>query len=145
MIQRIQTVYLLLAAALLGVLFLVPDQFVRLVFPPESGANSHHFLSANLSPGVMLGIAAFASFATIFLFKNRPQQLRIARLALIDVLLFFGSAGVFFYINFKNAPGSRFEFGWAVALPLTAMVLIWLAMRGIRADENLVKSADRLR
>lgn len=145
MIQRIQSVWLFAAAALLSGLFLVPDQLVRLVFSPESGVNPQNFMTSNLASSLLLGLAAVVGFGSIFLFKNRPQQLRLVRLAMIDVLLFGISAAVFFWKNHQSAPDSHFEYGWAIALPVAALVCLWMAMRGIRADEALVKSADRLR
>ncbi len=139
MIQRIQTVWLALAGACLAALFFVPNELVAVA---PSGGN---FYSSAAGP-IMLGLATVATLGAIFLFSNRPQQLKITRLALLDTLLFVVVAALLAFVELKKAAGpAQMQFGWAVGLPVAAMMFQWLAFRAIKADDELVKSSDRLR
>lgn len=139
MIQRIQTVYLAVAALLLGA-------------APFAGAIDTQPASA-LSwfvPGVGLTVAlAFvAAIVSIFLFSNRRRQRLVVILSQFFVVLAVGigfaarktagAAGV-------DSIGLTSE-GWAVlAFPAVAYVLLWLARRAIDKDTELVRSMDRIR
>ena len=136
MIQRIQTVYLLIVALLSGVasLFLpfgVDAQgiVVKLVELP--------YLLAGFA------IAAVLALVSIFRFKNRKSQFMLNRLNMIVQLFLLG---VFVGRSLK-ATGGFLEPEKAVGmfLPLLSIVLLVLANRAIKKDEDLVKSVDRLR
>lgn len=145
MIQRIQTIWLALAGACLAALFFVPNEFIAVISTGEQGAAPTNFYS-NLAGPIMLGLAMIATLGSIFLFANRPQQARIVRLALLDTFLFMVIAGLLTYVDFqKNTSSPQLHLGWAIGIPVVAIIFQFLAMRAIKSDENLVKSADRLR
>lgn len=83
----------------------------------------------------------------IFLFKNRKLQLRISSSAMLSftayVILLAGVSNE----NLKKIEGFTGEgsFGWGLALPFVAIIFLFLANKGIKKDENLIRSADRLR
>jgi hypothetical protein len=146
MIQRIQSIWLLLAS-----LF----SFVSLQTSFYSGNKAITNLTTNLpeqpytkltgmSSIFMLiftiGIALLA-LITIFLYKTRKLQLRLALAGLLESVLLI----VMYYLNSKKfIPGQG-------SLDLTALIVMgipfffFLAIRGIYNDETLVKSADKLR
>ena len=145
MIQRIQTIWLALAGACLAGLFFVPNDFLVITQFIGDDVKTANFYS-NLAGPIMLGLATVATFGAIFLFANRPQQLKIARLALLDTLLFLIVSGLLLYVEFqKNGGTGSFGTSWAIGLPVAAMVFQFLAFRAIKSDENLVQSAERLR
>jgi len=169
MLQRIQTIYLLLAFTCLVLLLMFPIFSVEVV-NNDTGLNSIASGSAEFGvygvrgdgipdgsfPLYLIVIAtALLVAAGIMFYKKRPRQLLICRLGLIVHFLF--TAGVYaFYYAGKNimtagltdnteAVQTTFsmEAGFYILIP--PLAFIWLAIRGIKRDENLVKSLDRLR
>ena len=136
MLQRIQTVYLLLAAALCG--------GVSMVFPygfDQQGVE----LFVKQQPlliGLCFGSAAL-SLGSIFLFKNRKLQFVLGR---INILLNFILLGVFVYWSLTISGETMIsEKGIGMLIPIISIVLLVLANKAIKKDEDLVKSVDRLR
>lgn len=150
MIQRIQTVYLFLAALGLGSQFFLPYA--------AAPAGSVTDAAATFSDGVFdlkdrtgllvsTAIAAILAAAAIFLFKNRSLQSRVTSIgsfatALLAILL---AAQFFFLMKETGAQMNGVRYQAGLAMPAVAAVLLWLANRNIRKDESLVRSMDRLR
>lgn len=136
MIQRIQTVYLLLVALFAGVLpfwlWLWSDADGNAVF-----ANQELMVSITF-----YGIAVLAVIA-IVRFKNRQNQFVLNRLNMILNLFLLG----FFVYRSLNLSGETLvlEKGIGMLIPVFSIVLLVLANRAIKRDEDLVKSVDRLR
>lgn len=149
MIQRIQSIYLLLAAAALGGQFGLPYL--------QAGENDPARTLPALSDGAfnpldnpgLLGLTvlgAAVSLATIFLYKNRPLQARLAGVSAIAGVLLLALVAFTAKSTFDQAPaGSSIHFTAGLALPVLALAFNWLATRAIRKDEALVRSMDRLR
>ena len=80
---------------------------------------------------------------SVFKFKQRLHQFVLNRLSII---LNFVLVGVFAYQSL-NLPGeaSASQKGIGVLLPIISIVLLVLANKAIKRDEDLVKSVDRLR
>ncbi|MBK6894117.1 MAG: DUF4293 domain-containing protein [Flavobacteriales bacterium] len=157
MIQRRQTVFLLLAALCGALTFLFPvDSFLRgdqgFVFRTTG------FFMADGTPVVdaavkvpfapVLALISVLLVVIVFFYKNRRRQLLLARTAnlltmAVVVFLFITDNSVRAYL----AQGGRVEgtFGVSAGLPLLMIVFILLAESGIRKDQALVKSMDRLR
>jgi hypothetical protein len=152
MIQRIQTVYLLLAVVALIVCMCNP-------VAAYVGVDGSVSLFTNLGVDVanvgretscwgmfaLLLLSAIVALGTIFLFKNRMLQIR---LTIFNILLQIGYyitliAFVIAY-NHKLVDDS-FQLRFGVCLPFVSMVLCYLAVRAIGKDEVMVKAADRLR
>ena len=139
MIQRIQSVYLLLVAILLVVALCLPvGQFIG-----SDGIAAHIFkpLGVTLADGNfqstwglfgILLLSAIIALCTIFLFRNRMLQVRMT---VFGSLLLIG-----YYIAFF-----AFMLGWALFRPAVWIILNYLAFRAIYRDELMVKAADRLR
>lgn len=156
MLQRIQTVYLLLAGiALLCMLgfplaaFYVTDSnyYVLSALGMEAADGSTVPLSANWAFFGMVLLSAGLIIWVIFLYKDRQKQLKLIRLAYL--LLAAMLVGIYFLIglNVKAANIEQYElhYGPSYFLPIVAIILVFLASRGIKKDEELVKSLDRLR
>ena len=92
--------------------------------------------------GLFFGSAALA-FLTIFLYKNRKLQFVLGRL---NIILNFFTLGFFVYQSL-NISGETVvsEKGIGMFLPVISIVLLALANKAIKKDEDLVKSVDRLR
>ncbi|RYD97367.1 MAG: DUF4293 family protein [Sphingobacteriales bacterium] len=151
MIQRIQSVWLLLAAIVMSALFytsvykvLIPsavDMPAKMVYDYTSVVSiKNNFLA--------LGLAAAStglSLVTIFLFKNRKQQVNLTwlNILLCIALVFWLYMGL---NNFwSNYPENGGNISIGLFLPVITVFLLLLALRGIRKDQKLIKSLDRLR
>ena len=131
MIQRIQTLYLILAMALQVLVPFVPG-------------GRELFVQGGISLILILG-AGVLSFITILLYKNRPVQLTVSKVNIVVTSL----ALIILVVQKLILPGGEvpvkgIEY-FGMALVLAAAVLVLLAQVAIRRDEMLVKSADRLR
>ncbi len=136
MIQRIQTIYLLLAAATSGGLIFLVSLWV------DGEGNEVVAMDENVYFGAFVA-SAIISIVAIFLYKNRQLQTVINRLNLMLNLILLG---VFVYraLTMSGATAVA-EKGIGMFIPILSIVLIVLANKAIRKDEQLVKSADRLR
>lgn len=136
MIQRIQTIYMLLVA-LLGIALYY--WFPTLL--DESGVALFE-RSEPLFLG-LIGISIAISIIAIFLYKNRKLQFVINRFNILANLILLG---VFVYRSL-SVPGETLvsEKGIGMYIPVISIVLLVLANRAIQRDEQLVKSVDRLR
>lgn len=151
MIQRIQSVYLLLVTVLLVMAMCMPvGQFVG-----SDGVTAYLFkpLGVTLAGGEfqstwglfgILLLSAVIALCSIFLYRNRMLQVRMT---IFGSLLLVGYYIAFFVFMFvlKDELDASFRLGWALCLPLVAIILNYLAFRGIYGDELMVKAADRLR
>jgi len=144
MIQRVQTLFLLIATIISGGL----SNFVTLwnatydsqFFAYESIVKDSIFIKPI---GILFILSAILSFITIFLFKNRKLQFVMNR---VNILLNFLLLGLIVY-NVLNISGETLvsEKGIGTFLPILSVFLLVFANRYIKKDEDLVKSVDRLR
>jgi hypothetical protein len=143
MIQRIQTLYLIVAAlvsgGLINVIYLWKenDSLVYILDLFESTS-----LLLKSIPALFL-VSAVLSLIAIFLFKNRKLQFVINRLNILTNLFLLGV--LLYYL--LSLPGETVvsEKGIGVFIPIVVVLLLVLANKAIHKDENLVKSVDRLR
>jgi hypothetical protein len=137
MIQRIQTIYLLLAFVATGVLpFLIP------LWTMADG--SKYYFMQNQVYVVVLGLSTTLTLLSIVSYKKRQNQFVIGRLNIILNLILLG---LFVYrsLNVSGETLAVSEKGIGMFLPIVAIVLLVLANKAIKKDEDLVKSVDRLR
>ena len=156
MIQRIQTVFMLLAAVLTAVcLCLQIGTFYALDVPVLSEYNlwltdsivgARHYMVWPLFAVQVL--SATVGLCTIFLYTNRKLQARVCLLNILLLLGWYILYGVFSQTVMGNLPEEvslTFRPAVAAALPLVSIILYFLARRAIIADEKLVRAADRIR
>lgn len=143
MIQRIQSIWLLLAAVFAAITFRFPFYIGQMVTDPATQATAHAELNAtsNLWITILTILAGGIAFTDIFLFSNRKLQLRIAYLGILATIgllvLYFLGISHFVSANSTFALSSIFQFA--------ILAFYILAVRGILKDEKLIKSMDRLR
>jgi peptidoglycan/LPS O-acetylase OafA/YrhL len=142
MIQRIQSVYLLLGALAMGGML-----FLSALWSGPAAQQFGWFAPVAAS---LAGLTAAGALGTIFLYRNRKRQRAGAAglqvlAALVTVLVFVAhyAAGA---LNLR-ASGGEIALGKAalLALPIVAYGLFLLARRAIQSDIELVQSMDRLR
>ena len=137
MIQRIQTIYLLLAFIITGVL--------PFIFPlwTLSDGKSFFFMKSQVYT-VLFGLSTTLSILSILSYKKRQNQFVLCRLNIILNLILLG---LFLYhsLNLSGETLVVSEKGIGMFLPIFAIVALVLANKAIKKDEDLVKSVDRLR
>lgn len=145
MIQRIQSVWLLLAALVNAGLFYL--SYYKAEFVTNGEEVVKHYSAVNHLPSLIVLIVMTAlPLVTIFLFKDRKKQSRMAVLSMIAAIGFHAIVimRVGSITNGTPLPtDSAYQIGFF--LPTVAILLLVLAIKGIRKDEKLVKSLDRLR
>ncbi len=136
MIQRIQTLYLLLAAIVTGGL---PFAFNLWKSVSKTIINAIDF------PLIIGGfaLATILSIISILMFKNRKLQFVINRLTIILNFILLITL-VYWSLNLSGEAEVS-EKGIGMFLPIISIVLLVLANKAIQKDEDLVKSVDRLR
>ncbi len=137
MIQRIQTVYLLLAFVVTGILlFFIP------LWTMKDGKD-FYFMQSQVYT-IILGLSTTLTLLSIVSYKKRQNQFVIGRLNIILNLILLG---LFVYrsLNLSGETPAVSEKGIGMFLPVVAIVLLVLANKAIKKDEDLVKSVDRLR
>lgn len=85
-------------------------------------------------------ITGVLSTVGIFLFRNRKMQMRTCSGAMASNLLWY----VYYVILFLQSD-LEMHIQFAACLPLVSCIFLWLAKKGIKADDDLVKSMDRIR
>lgn len=144
MLQRIQTVYLLVAIILSGIVsFLLPfwsDQEMEDVYLDSLFQTGEVALMA---VPVLFMMSGLISVITILSFKTRTRQIVFNRL---NIVINFLLLGVIVY-HLLMLPGETVvsKKGIGVFIPLIVIVFLALANKAIIKDEKLVKSVDRLR
>ena len=152
MIQRIQTVYLMLAFALCVVCMCVSVGY----FYTEEGerVGDLYNLWVHLADGhrslkpwalfVLLLIPSTLTFFSIFMFRRRAAQMRMCVFNMILLVGWYICYGVFAYI-LGGVFEAHFRPSIMAAIPFASIIFLYLAFRGIMKDEMLVRSLDRLR
>lgn len=147
MIQRKQTLFLLLALAAVIVCLCLPIGHATASTTTIGGTVAYYNLGAYLGnaftphpvPFVDLVIVGTIAFVTIFLYNKRKVQMKLCVVDIILCLLWYGWYAVMLF----TVDGFTISFG--ACLPLVAIILLLLARKGVKADEDLIKSMDRIR
>ena len=160
MIQRIQTLYLLLVVALGITLCFVP--VVQFVTPDgaevvraweltalgliETTINDLPAVELNGLWGLLLASALIPVLALvdIFLYNKRLLQARLNIFTIMLCLGYYGVLAIYIYLAKLVIDVDVYVMGWA-CLPLVCLVLTVMATRRILKDEAMVRAADRLR
>ncbi|SEW00431.1 DUF4293 domain-containing protein [Chitinophaga arvensicola] len=146
MIQRIQSLYLLLAAAA-GAAALSFNLWKATL---SNNTVTYVNASSNYLLFVLYIIIILLAAVSIFLFKKRKLQFR---LTIFNILFGFGALAYQYYVVQQTA-NKLSTGGMAISsasylpasfLPIIVIILLFLAARGIYKDEKLIKSLDRLR
>jgi hypothetical protein len=138
MIQRIQTVYLILTFVVTGVLM-----FFMPLWTLNTG-KAFYFMQDQFYT-ILLGLSTMLTIISIISYKKRQNQFVMNRLNIILNLILLG---LFVYrsLNLSGETSNIVsEKGIGMFLPIVAIVLLVLANKAIKKDEDLVKSVDRLR
>lgn len=145
MIQRIQTIYFVLAAITFGVLFMVPFATSSEPIPNLLQDQVYNIMDSPVLIGLTV-IGILASLIGIFLYSNRGLQSRVGYFSIISAILLPLVAVLLIYNEGTvTTKADLIKDGFGIYLPIVALVFGILAVRNISKDEKLVQSMDRLR
>lgn len=149
MIQRIQSVWLFLAAMVSGSLFMPSMVLYRYTVPGGfTGGKVESLSTLNFYPLLVVAVVmTLLPLVAIFMFKDRKRQ---RGMAVLSILACIGFISLMFMkignINNKMpAPANQVYGIVGSVVPVAAIIFLILAIKGIRKDEKLIKSLDRLR
>ena len=135
MLQRKQSLYLLVVSVVSGVLSSMFSLW-------KEGENTVYIVDSLLYISVFIVIAVLA-LTSIFSYKNRMLQVKLGR---FNIILNFILLGLFVYQSLSLSGETKVsEKGIGMLLPIFSIVFLALANKAIKKDEDLVKSVDRLR
>jgi len=154
MLQRIQTVFLLLSSFAIASLFFIP--IVKLMGVGEAYCldfngifnmlNAEKVEINTITVLILLSIIQIISLLSVIVYKNRVMQIR---LIVFNILLLIGLIILAYFISFqasKDLGTKVLVYSSAVTyIPVVSIIFYLIAIRSIRKDEKLVKSYDRIR
>lgn len=153
MIQRLQSLYLFLAAAAMVSVFLVSTAWfnvddnkfytLSLLSVEANGVEPYSNLLHFLPFSVAL-LVLFHVVWAFFSFRNLKKQRRLTLWAMFDVVLYYGALA-YCIRDMMNELQVGFTPNLGAVLPAVAFVLCILAWRGIQRDYQLLRSVDRIR
>lgn len=147
MLQRIQTIFILIAEMLIASLYLFKFADLSVngelhTFTAKGIFNGETLVFDGLPIMLFIGIIVLLHLAIIFMYKKRIRQIRML---VFTIILLLGLFGMFFYFTYAGFSGAKVTFKIPVVFPIIALVLDYLAIRAIGKDEALVRSMDRIR
>ncbi|MDR0953895.1 MAG: DUF4293 domain-containing protein [Rikenellaceae bacterium] len=152
MIQRIQTLYLLLVAVLMAILCFVPfasflhenEVFRQTVWGIAADGARGELIVKTIPMGILAVLSALLPLVVIFLYKKRGLQMR---LCVVEMILLVGMIVYLAMYLFRSGSdiSDKLVFSVTDLFPLLAIILTFMAFKRIMKDEMLVKSLDRIR
>lgn len=153
MIQRIQTVYLLVIVCIMTIPLFVP--IAQVLIPNDASYNFFTYgveligeqsaLQAHYWALFTLNILMIViPFLAIFMFKKRFLQIR---LCIVEIILLLGSIVLMWYhiSQFAQRLNAEILYKFSFILPVICIIIAYMAIRGILKDIKLLKSFDRIR
>ncbi len=155
MIQRIQTLFLLLASAAMALLFIPDFSFASVIGDTSTMQAANQSMMAdgvfNSYDHVIImalaGICTVLILINIFMFKNRSLQLTLNRIGMAAGIILIILTAIFFYSDYQLMDNGTYEISidYGILSPLAFIILLAIASRYISKDDKLVRSMDRLR
>lgn len=156
MIQRIQTIYLLVAAIIPIILLFIPigtltSELGFYTYTPFNvkWINTNDVIISTVYNALLLMVSTLLSLITILFYKKRKLQIRMININMIVIL---GALFTMFYIypkmvftKYQILENTFLDFNTAILITLFTAAGFYLAKRAILKDEALVKSTERLR
>lgn len=151
MIQRIQSLYLLIASVITATLFRIPvlsiisnDRNYVIFYNGMKDYMTHETVSTNPAGLLILVFAVIVPLIAIFIFKKRVLQMKFVNYSIMFNVLFIVDM-VYYLYRIKQSVDFSVEFQLGIVLPFVSIILLYLAKRNIKKDEELIRSVDRIR
>ena len=145
MIQRIQSIFYLLAAICFGALFKLPFATSEVAIPQFLGDMIYNVMDHIVLTG-LAGLGILVSLMAIFMFKRRDLQVRLGYVVIIvSILIPLVAVLLMYNENTATNDTSQINDASGIYIPIVALIFGILANRFVKKDDKLVKSMDRLR
>lgn len=140
------------ALIIMGLMFFFP--VLRFIDPDSNTYELIYLGVINIEKGnyiikaipltILLVVIVLLLLITIFSFKKRILQLR---LSVFSILLMLGSVGLIYFYSLQAQAkiGGETFYLYPVIFPVASAILAFLAFKGVKKDEELVRSYDRIR
>lgn len=149
MLQRKQTLFLLLSVILYSITYYFPyGQYGSNLLLSYRAVDSNNTMISGISTyyfAIPLSIAATITLISIFLYGNRQRQMGTVRLTFIFFAVSFVLLSLYMMKAQNAFPDESIKPGISFFLPFGSFFLNMFALRAIRKDDQLVKSVDRIR
>ncbi len=155
MIQRIQTLYLFLAAVCSGLLFCFDlasfDYGATMmnlsVFGVDNQVDAAYFSDAYTLPLLVLAvIMTILPVVTLLIYKRRRHQVKLCQLDMLLNLVFAVLVMLYYVSDIQKSINSDVvTFGVGIYMPMASLIFNLLAIRGVKKDIELLRSVDRIR
>ena len=140
MIQRIQTLWLVIASAL-AFITLKTSFFSGNILVDNVKQFQHFTAMGHMLLMILTVVVGLGSLIAVFLYKNRKLQMRVVSAAMVLSILNL----VIYYFQTKNFVPTDWSFDLTALLALAIPFFLFLATRGIYRDQKIMRSLDRLR
>ena len=147
-IQRIQSVYLLIAVILMVVFAFVPaltfelaDKTVLYGALETGRAGNLHINPLLITLIILISLLAFID---IFLYKNLQRQMTVCFVDIIIGLAMLVAIGIQAFVV-GNREGWTVSWQWYVLLPVLSIICLMMAHKAMSRDKKKLLDADRLR
>ena len=114
------------------------EMFHLWIKPPEGGVS----MTSSVLLAIQVLTASIGVWAIVG-FRNRPRQAKLCVVNMLLLIVWYALAA--FYTLHVGYRDYSFHADLAICFPLIAIILYWMARRGVLADEKLVRAADRIR
>lgn len=155
MIQRIQTLFLFMAAVCSGLLFKFSlasfdygEVMMNLsVLGVDNQIDATYFGSLYTLPlEILAAIMTILPVITLLIFKRRHAQVKLCQLDMLITLAFAVLVLLYYVSDIQKSINSEImTFGIGIYLPMASLIFNILAIRGVRKDIELLRSVDRIR
>ncbi len=149
MIQRIQSIYLLLSALITGSMFFLTlaelaNDGVAYELLYRGWATGEEVTMPTWALAILITLITLIPIIALFLYKKRFLQIRLCGL---NMGLLVGTTGMIYFLGNQSSKDLTAEVAYQVPMvfPLIALVFTFLAIKAIGKDEALIKSMDRIR
>jgi hypothetical protein len=156
MIQRKQSVYLLLVAVLMSWLFIRPYAEIALTsgrmlifhcpaIRNYSTPENYDYFRYTIPLVLLVFLTGVLNFVNIFLFSRRLLQIRLCIISSVVLVVILATMLYYYFITLNSVEHTLHKFRIAAIFPIIGIIFNFLAYRAIHQDEMLVKSYDRIR
>ena len=150
MLQRLQTLFLLLIVILASLFIFAPFELIKTyqsvyLINLKVWDKAEYIKPIIYLPFSLNILVIVLTLFTIFKFKNRALQMVLCRVIAFISGCIIACLFSFSYINLTEANDAIISYSYITFLPGLNVLLAFIAKRFIKYDEELVKSADRIR
>ena len=149
MIQRIQTIYLLLSVALMVALNWLPlttlGELNFFTYGISATAEECTLVITTYPIAVTVIASTILALIAMFMYKIRMKQVKIVSISIFLDIMFYPIFAAYMWYTKDLLNDFNYSLSVSLLIPVASIILKFLAAKAIKADEKLVRSADRIR